>query len=213
MFLWFSCSCGTGIPYEERADDPELFSKRNEVFDGGFTRGAPKTVPHRCFLMSDRALQIIVAAAKKLDECQMIRFEETSGAFGVTDLGRVASHFYIQVREAFRLRYVFSLLVLSSQPDVFIAPLPSLRLVQNESIFMFNREMTQSMSDPAILRLICLAREFDNIRVRDEELPELDVLKQRCHMEVLAFFSRLDSLDGCHLLHSCLLISCMLCRH
>ena len=50
---------------------------------------------------------------------------------------------------------------------------------------MFNREMTQSMSDPAILRLNCLAREFDNIRVREEELAELDELKDRCHMEVI----------------------------
>ena len=58
--------------------------------------------------------------------------------------------------------------------------------LQNESILMFNREMTQSMPDPAILRLICLAREFDNIRVREEELPELDILKQRCHMECKA---------------------------
>lgn len=40
------------------------------------------------------------------------------------------------------------------------------------------------MSDPAILRLICLAREFDNIRVREEELAELDELKDRCHLEV-----------------------------
>lgn len=45
-------------------------------------------------------MQLIVKAASRLDECQMIRFEEHSGAFGITDLGRVASHFYIQVRKA-----------------------------------------------------------------------------------------------------------------
>jgi hypothetical protein len=53
---------------------------------------------------------------------------------------------------------------------------------------MFNREMTSNMSDPAILRLICLAREFDNIRVREEELAELDELKQSVHLEVGARF-------------------------
>lgn len=46
-------------------------------------------------------MQLIHKAAMRLDECRMIRFEVESESFGVTDLGRVASHFYIQVRECF----------------------------------------------------------------------------------------------------------------
>ncbi len=40
------------------------------------------------------------------------------------------------------------------------------------------------MNDAAIVALICLSREFDNIRVRDEELSELDILKRHCVLDV-----------------------------
>jgi replicative superfamily II helicase len=45
--------------------------------------------------LANRRKELIVDAAKKLDSSQMITFDESSGNFGVTDLGRVASHFYI----------------------------------------------------------------------------------------------------------------------
>lgn len=36
------------------------------------------------------------AAGRKLDKARMIRFEERTGYFASTDLGRTASHFYIR---------------------------------------------------------------------------------------------------------------------
>jgi hypothetical protein len=103
-----------GIPYEERADDPELHGKRTEVcfVSAGSTLCSlfglvcPPVVVGSLYqgLCSPHVRlslwvwhQIIVTAAKKLDECQMIRYDEVSGQFGVTDLGRTASHFYVQV--------------------------------------------------------------------------------------------------------------------
>ena len=39
--------------------------------------------------------QIIETAAKKLDQYQMIRFDERTQQFESIDLGRIASHYYI----------------------------------------------------------------------------------------------------------------------
>lgn len=39
---------------------------------------------------------LITDAARELDKAKMMRFDEKSGNLYVTDLGRVASHFYIQ---------------------------------------------------------------------------------------------------------------------
>lgn len=40
--------------------------------------------------------ELIAAAARKLDKCQMIRYDDRGGNFHVTDLGRISSHFYIR---------------------------------------------------------------------------------------------------------------------
>eukprot|EP01126_Amoeba_proteus_P012623 TRINITY_DN1519_c1_g1_i3.p1 TRINITY_DN1519_c1_g1~~TRINITY_DN1519_c1_g1_i3.p1 ORF type:complete len:1370 (-),score=289.41 TRINITY_DN1519_c1_g1_i3:112-4221(-) len=47
------------------------------------------------FLMKKR-IDLITAAARRLDTCKMIRFEERTGNFSTTELGRIASHYYIQ---------------------------------------------------------------------------------------------------------------------
>jgi hypothetical protein len=39
---------------------------------------------------------LILEAAKKLDMCQMIRFAENSETLSMTDLGRIASYYYIE---------------------------------------------------------------------------------------------------------------------
>jgi len=58
-----------GMTFDELRDDPELLAKRREL---------------------------IVHAARKLDEARMVRFQEETGYLNITDLGRVASHFYIK---------------------------------------------------------------------------------------------------------------------
>lgn len=40
--------------------------------------------------------ELVVEAGRKLDKARMIRFEERTGYFHSTDLGRTASHFYIK---------------------------------------------------------------------------------------------------------------------
>lgn len=105
-------------------------------------------------LLEEHRRQLIEQAAEQLDECRMIRFHRASGNFAVTDPGRVASHYYIR----------------------------------SESIRTFN-ELIEPMlagrcTDDRILNLVCHAEEFDNIRVRDEELSELDRLKRHCPIEL-----------------------------
>lgn len=39
---------------------------------------------------------LIVNAGRKLDKARMVRFDERTGYFASTDLGRTASHFYIK---------------------------------------------------------------------------------------------------------------------
>lgn len=40
--------------------------------------------------------ELVVECGRKLDKARMIRFEERTGYFASTDLGRTASHFYIR---------------------------------------------------------------------------------------------------------------------
>lgn len=58
-----------GIPWDELAIEPDLL---------------------------DRRRTLITNAARELERSKMARFDERSGNLYVTDLGRVASHFYIR---------------------------------------------------------------------------------------------------------------------
>uniref|UniRef100_A0A4W3HS85 Activating signal cointegrator 1 complex subunit 3 n=1 Tax=Callorhinchus milii TaxID=7868 RepID=A0A4W3HS85_CALMI len=40
--------------------------------------------------------ELVIEAGRKLDKARMVRFEERTGYFSITDLGRTASHYYIQ---------------------------------------------------------------------------------------------------------------------
>ncbi len=40
--------------------------------------------------------ELVVESGRKLDKARMIRFEERTGYYASTDLGRTASHFYIR---------------------------------------------------------------------------------------------------------------------
>ena len=42
-----------------------------------------------------RRRSLISEAAKQLEECRMVRYDERSGALHATELGRIASHFYV----------------------------------------------------------------------------------------------------------------------
>jgi activating signal cointegrator complex subunit 3 len=103
-------------------------------------------------MLQRHRLKLIEEAAKRLDTCHMIRFDSDSGNFAATDLGRVASHYYIH----------------------------------NNSIETFDEVIAKDkvLTDAEALDLICQADEFKAIKVRDEELSELDSLKMNCSFKL-----------------------------
>ena len=106
-----------GIPYEELSADRTLLKKRTELIEN---------------------------AARHLDDCRMIRFDARSGNLAVTDLGRVASHFYLL----------------------------------SDTIAHFNENLKDHMTMSDVIDLICGSEELSQVRVRDEELKELDQFKK-----------------------------------
>jgi hypothetical protein len=67
---------------------------------------------------------LILEAAKKLDLCQMVRFAENSETLSMTDLGRIASYYYIE-HESIRMyltyhNHLFLFIVL-----LYMFPVPS----------------------------------------------------------------------------------------
>lgn len=58
-----------GILRESASDDPNLGNKRNEL---------------------------VTSAAQKLAEARMMIYDRTTGAFTITDLGRIAAKYYIR---------------------------------------------------------------------------------------------------------------------
>lgn len=112
-----------GIRHEEAFSDPQLEKKR---FD------------------------LVKEAAEKLDACMMTRFERRSGNLGVTDLGRIASHYYIK----------------------------------HTTIENFNRMLAPHLSDPDAVHVLCSSTEFDSLKVRPEELTEIDKLQKQSFLRV-----------------------------
>ena len=115
-----------------------------------------------------RTNELIKIAAKQLDKQRMVRYDEESGNLAVTDLGRIASHFYIQ----------------------------------NDSIATFNSELERKKihTDADLIHLICCACEFENIRVRQEEMDDIvSIMEKDCPLKITA---PLDEFSG----KSCVLL-------
>ncbi|XP_059194984.1 activating signal cointegrator 1 complex subunit 3 [Centropristis striata] len=86
--------------------------------------------------------ELVVESGRKLDKARMIRFEERTGYYACTDLGRTASHFYI--------RY--------------------------NTIETFNELFNSQRTEADILSIVSKAEEFEQLKVRDEEMEELEQL-------------------------------------
>ncbi|NWU79001.1 ASCC3 protein, partial [Onychorhynchus coronatus] len=86
--------------------------------------------------------QLVIEVGRKLDKARMIRFEERTGFFSSTDLGRTASHYYIKYN----------------------------------TIETFNELFDAHKTDGDILAIVSKAEEFEQIKVREEEIEELDTL-------------------------------------
>jgi activating signal cointegrator complex subunit 3 len=114
-----------GITQDQKEDDPSLKGKCREL---------------------------VHTAAKLLDELRMLRYDEESGNLANTELGSIASNFYIRT----------------------------------ESVATFNEklELMRSPQDKDLCHLICCASEFENIKVRQDEMDEIDSLKKKCVLDV-----------------------------
>ncbi|KFP11331.1 Activating signal cointegrator 1 complex subunit 3, partial [Egretta garzetta] len=86
--------------------------------------------------------QLVIEVGRKLDKARMIRFEERTGFFSSTDLGRTASHYYIKYN----------------------------------TIETFNELFDAHKTDGDIFAIVSKAEEFEQIKVREEEIEELDTL-------------------------------------
>lgn len=103
--------------------------------------------------LRERITELAIEAARVLDERRMVKYNPDSGNLAVTNLGRIASHFYIR----------------------------------NQSVATFNEmiETKTSPTDADLCHVMCCANEFENIRVRAEELDEIDKLKKEsCPIKV-----------------------------
>lgn len=112
-----------GMSHEDTFDDPQLERRR---------------------------VELVKQAAITLDAAMMIRYDVQSGNLAVTDLGRVASHYYIK----------------------------------HGTIEAFNAMLTSQLSDSDALHVLCSAAEFDQLKVRPEEVSEIDQLKKYAMVKV-----------------------------
>jgi activating signal cointegrator complex subunit 3 len=102
-------------------------------------------------LLSSRCTELVVAAAKQLDETRMVRFHTGSQNLGATDKGRTAAHFY----------------------------------VRSESVATFTELMANIVpTDADLVRIIASASEFQSMKVRQEELDELEKIARSTPMEI-----------------------------
>ena len=112
-----------GLSFEDVFTDPQLEAKR---------------------------LDLVKSAAEILDRCMMIRYDPRSGNLAVTDMGRVASHFYIK----------------------------------HSTIESFNHMLTSHLNHSEALDVLCSSAEFEQLKVRPEELPEIDELKKHVSIQI-----------------------------
>ncbi|XP_061919735.1 activating signal cointegrator 1 complex subunit 3 [Entelurus aequoreus] len=84
--------------------------------------------------------ELMIESGRKLDKARMIRFDERTGYFASTDLGRTSSHFYIKYN----------------------------------TIETFNEHFNSQRTEGDILSIVSKAEEFEQLKVRDEEMEELE---------------------------------------
>ena len=114
-----------GVPFEESYHDPQMQLKRTELVRN--------------------ALQI-------LDQCTMIRYDPRSENIASTDMGRIASYYYIK----------------------------------HGTIEAFNTMLSAQLSDSESLHVMCSSAEFDQLKLRPEELVEMDKLKKHSYVRCRA---------------------------
>lgn len=92
-----------------------------------------------------KRMELVKTAAETLDRCMMVRFDRRSGGLGVTDLGRIASHYYLR----------------------------------HTTVEGFNQMLNPVINEKDALHVLCSATEFDSLKMRPEEMVEVDRLQQK----------------------------------
>jgi activating signal cointegrator complex subunit 3 len=100
--------------------------------------------------LDKRRIELIKQAAECLDNSMMIRYDIRSGSLSVTDLGRIASHYYIK----------------------------------HGTVEAFNALLTSNLNNSDALHVLCSSAEFDQLKVRPEELDEIDILKKNAKISI-----------------------------
>lgn len=81
----------------------------------------------------------------------MVRFDQAAGHLYMTDLGRIASHFYIK----------------------------------HESIVVINGALQARMKYEDLFCMMAKCAEFESLKVRDEEVPDLEnLLRDHCPLDI-----------------------------
>lgn len=102
-------------------------------------------------------LRLLRGCARRLDECRMVRFNPATGALDPTELGRIASHFYLS--------------------------LGTVRLFE-ESDDKSERRLGPLATDAELLGALACSAEFENLKLREEEADELLELLHACPLKV-----------------------------
>lgn len=109
--------------------------------------------------LHSRRATLIEQASKALDDARMCRYDPRSGVLAPTDLGRVASHFYVS----------HETVVLWNELLGSLSLRPTLTDIDWEEIYA------------TVLHAVSCATEFEQMRSRQEESEELDSLtRQAC---------------------------------
>ncbi|WIA19957.1 hypothetical protein OEZ85_005838 [Tetradesmus obliquus] len=123
-------------------------------------------------LLLQHRLDLAHSAALLLDKNNLIRYDRRTGGFQVTDLGRIASHYYITYT---------TLAAFNSHLKPTMGDIELLRLFSLADEF---NHLKPTMGDIGLLRLFSLADEFKFMIVREEEKLELAKLIDRVPVPV-----------------------------
>jgi len=107
-------------------------------------------------------------ALLRLKEGTLCEYDVESGRIGKQDLGRIASYYYgKESLISFEL---------NSRLNFFLIE------VQTEAMGIMANELglSQTGDYADVMKLLCSYTGFENVRVRPEELQELDLMEKRC---------------------------------
>lgn len=150
--------------------------------------------------LSRQHLRLIKRAAGELDKCKMIRYDEAQGGFHSTELGRIASHFYIQFEtitlfnEFFdraigkgKKKPITSLQILGERVHEHVSTITRAEIEEERELaegYATIDPRDIHMNDDDLIAMVAESAEFTNVRLRDEEMDELERLDRSMPMEV-----------------------------